>query len=211
MNRHWCKDMDGLPIANSLHASRELSAHSHRRGYPLSDGTVPLSMSGSVPFMMPSYQMTMPNAKPSCAAAAGASYQQTADCGRGMPYAQDSLYKLPSYGASLSSTRRSPSRSSVIPPPMSSPSLSLPHVRSSGGHYPSGSGTSSGNPMDLVFPEYRDPPPPKQSSGPPEPPKKPLSPYMRFSKSVSLMYCCILILYIYCLHVVPVSVLVISC
>jgi len=173
--------MDGLPIGNSLHSSRELGAHSHRRSYPLVDGTVPLSMSGSMPpFMMPSYQMTMPNAKPSCAAAAGASYQQAADCGR-MPYAQDSLYKLPSYGAS----RRSPSRSSAVPPPMSSASLSLPHgSRSSGVHYPSVAGTSSGNPMDLVFPQYQDPPPPKPS-GPPEPPKKPLSPYMRFSKSVS--------------------------
>jgi len=175
--------MDGLPIGNSIHSSRELGAHSHRRGYPLADGTAPLSMSGSMPFMMPSYQMTMPNAKPSCAAAAGASYQQAADCGR-MPYAQDSLYK---YGVSSSAARRSPSRSSVVPPPpMSSTSLSLPHARNSGVHYPSVPGTSSGNPMDLVFPQYHDPPPPPKPSGPPEPPKKPLSPYMRFSKSVSL-------------------------
>jgi len=177
--------MDGLPLGNSLHSSRELGVHGHRRGYPLPDGTVPLSMSGSVPFMMPSYQMTMPNAKPSCAAAAGASYQQAADCGR-MPYAQDSLYKSPSYGASSSSARRSPSRSSVVPPPMSSTPLSLPQARNSGIHYPSVPGTSSCNSMDLVFPQYQDPPPQKPS-GPPEPPKKPLSPYMRFSKSVSLL------------------------
>jgi len=197
--------MDGLPIANSLHSSRELGVHSHRRGYPLVDGTAPLSMSGSVPFMMPSYQMTMPNAKPSCAAAAGSSYQQAADCGR-MPYAQDSLYKLPSYGASLSATRRSPPRSSIVPPPMSSSSLSLPHARSSGVQYPSVAGTSSGNPMDLVFPQYQDPPPPKPS-GPPEPPKKPLSPYMRFSKSVSWLDTGTLI---YRLHVALVVVLLIS-
>jgi len=178
--------MDGLPIGNSIHSSRELAAHGHRRGYPLPDGTTPLSMSGSMPFMMPSYQMTMPNAKPSCAAAAGASYQQAADCGR-MPYAQDSLYKTPSYGApSVAAPRRSPSRSSGVPPSMTSASLSLPHARNSGIHYPSVPGTSSGNPMDLVFPQYQDPPPQKPS-GPPEPPKKPLSPYMRFSKSVSLL------------------------
>jgi len=174
--------MDGLPIANSIHSSRDLAAHAHhRRGYPLADGTVPLggtvplSMSGTVPFMMPSYQM--PNAKPSCAAA-GVPYQQTGDCGR-MGYAHDNLYKS-SYGPS--SSRRSPSRT-VVP---HSSSLSLPHARNSAGHYPSVPGTSSGsNPMDLVFPQYQDPPPPTQkSSGPPEPPKKPLSPYMRFSKSV---------------------------
>jgi len=177
--------MDGLPVGNSIHSSRELAAHGHRRGYPLADGTAPLSMSGTVPFMMPSYQMTMPNAKPSCAAAAGASYQQAADCGR-MPYVQDSLYKSPSYAQS-SAARRSPSRSSIVPPPMTSTSLSLPHARNSGIHYPGvPGGTSSGNPMDLVFPQYQDPPPQKPS-GPPEPPKKPLSPYMRFSKSVS--YC----------------------
>jgi len=176
--------MDGLPVGNSIHPSRDLSSHIHRRGYPLPDGTAPLSMSGSMPFMMPSYQMTMPNAKPSCAAAAaGAAYQQAADCGR-MPYTQDSLYKSSSYGSASSATRRSPSRSSVIPPPMSSTSLPLPHARSSGVQYPSVHGTSSGNPMDLVFPQYQEPQPQKPS-GPPEPPKKPLSPYMRFSKSVS--------------------------
>jgi len=177
--------MDGLPVGNSIHpGSRDLGSHIHRRGYPLPDGTVPLSMSASsMPFMMPSYQMTMPNAKPSCAAAAaGAAYQQAADCGR-MPYAQDSLYKSSSYGSA--SARRSPSRSSVIPAPMSSTSLPLPHARSAGIQYPSVPGTSSGNPMDLVFPHYQEPPQQKPS-GPPEPPKKPLSPYMRFSKSVSL-------------------------
>lgn len=176
-------EMDGLPIGNSIHSSRDLAAHSHRRGYPLADGAAPLSMSGSMPFMMPSYQMTMQNAKPSCAAAAGASYQQPADCGR-LPYAQDSLYKSPSYGAASSAARRSPSRSSVVPAPMSSTSLPLPHARNSSVHYPTVPGTSAGNPMDLVFPQYQDPPPQKPS-GPPEPPKKPLSPYMRFSKSVS--------------------------
>jgi len=190
--------MDGLPIGNSLHASsRDLAHSAHRRsgGYPLMDGATLTMPAGSVPpspFMMPSYQMTM--GKPSCAAAAGAAYQQTVDCGgrSGMPYVtQDSLYKSSAYGAL--SSRRSPSRSSVGP--MSS--STLPHPRNPGSsssgssvHY-SGipGGSSSGNPMDLVFPQYQDPPPPPppKQSGPPEPPKKPLSPYMRFSKSVS---CC---------------------
>lgn len=184
-----------MPIGNSLHtsSSRDLAHGSHRRAgcYPLTDGTplsIPACSVPPSPFMMPSYQMTM--GKPSCAAAAGAAYRQVADCGArvGVPYAQDSLYKT--YGAS--SSRRSPSRSSVGQ--MSSSTLPHPRNPGAGGigassvHYPSiPAGTSSGNPMDLVFPQYQDPPPPPppKQSGPPEPPKKPLSPYMRFSKSVS--------------------------
>jgi hypothetical protein len=190
--------MDGLPPgvgSRSAHSSHHDLSHNRHRSYMPNDATSLLS--SSMPFMMPSYpMMVMPGStQPSCAEAGVLSptYRQGVDLGRAPPsYGAEHAYKSSSFTAS-SSVRHSPSRTSVTTSlPSSSDHRSAASVqqRGSTGTYsapaPAPASQSSGRlapPADVSYQQYQEQPTQKQS-GAPEPPKKPLSPYMRFSKSV---------------------------
>lgn len=152
--------MDGLASngGSGTQQSRE-PAHSHHRG------------SG---FVTPPYS-TPTAAQSSCAAAGSASHL-------------DSLHARPSYSASSSSSQ-SPSRLAGAPPV----AAAAPPPRNSDVHHQA----AVSNTYSATYPAADYAVPHSSSSASyheatkssaPEPPKKPLSPYMRFSKSVGFPY-----------------------
>jgi len=184
--------MDGLPPgvgSRSAHSSHHNSSHGRHRGYMPNDAASLLP--SSMPFMMPSYpMMVMPGgAQPSCAEAGVLSpaYRQGVDRGRAPPSYAENAYKSNSFA--VSTARHSPSRSSLPPSSDHRAAASL-QLRGSTDPYSAPAPVSqlsgrSAPAAEVSYPQYQEPPLPQKQAGPPEPPKKPLSPYMRFSKSVS--------------------------
>ena len=184
--------MDGLPQgvgSRSIHPSYHSSSHGRQRGYMPNDATSLLA--SSMPFMMPSYpMMMMPHGgQPSCVEADvlsqayrhhSADRHHGIDRGRGPPsYGTEQVYKSASFATPPSS---SASRSLTA---MALPTSSSAHIRDQYAAPVSQSPACVTPSVEENYSQCQDQPPQKQSASL-EPPKKPLSPYMRFSKSVSV-------------------------